>query len=129
MCQLRLFRPFVPPRAVEVMVVDNPDEISELHAFIVLLEQTLAGLGLGVGDDQEMMVIVVHLMQVLEIPAQQQTFLVLVFYLKVVLFLQVHFSRLFIIIRSQQLPSLKGGIADCGHDGRQQEGKGDDGGQ
>ena len=114
MCQLRLFRPFVPPRAVEVMVVDNPDEISELHAFIVLLEQTLAGLGLGVGDDQEMMVIVVHLMQVLEIPAQQQTFLVLVFYLKVVLFLQVHFSRLFIIIRSQQLPSLKGGIADCG---------------
>ena len=129
MCQLRLFRPFVPPRAVEVMVVDNPDEISELHAFIVLLEQTLAGLGLGVGDDQEMMVIVVHLMQVLEIPAQQQTFLVLVFYLKVVLFLQVHFSRLFIIIRSQQLPSLKGGIADCGQDGRQQEGKGDDGGQ
>ena len=129
MCQLRLFRPFVPPRAVEVMVVDNPDEISELHAFIVLLEQTLAGLGLGVGDDQEMMVIVVHLMQVLEIPAHQQTFLVLVFYLKVVLFLQVHFSRLFIIIRSQQLPSLKGGIADCGQDGRQQEGKDSDGGQ
>lgn len=71
LCQLRLFDPIIASRAVNMMVVDNPDEISKLHALIVLLNKILVGLGTGVGDDQEMMVIVMHLMQVLEIPAQQ----------------------------------------------------------
>lgn len=37
--ELRLFGPIVPPRPILMMVVDNPDEIPKLHAFVILLDE------------------------------------------------------------------------------------------
>lgn len=42
--------------------IDKADEISELHAFVVVLKKVLAGLLLGGDENQEMVIVVVDLM-------------------------------------------------------------------
>lgn len=37
--ELRLFGPIIPPRPILMMVVDNPDKIPKLHAFVILLNK------------------------------------------------------------------------------------------
>jgi hypothetical protein len=70
--------------------IDEADEISKLHAFVVVLEQGLAGFFFGRDENQEVVIVDVDLMQIFEIPVEEQSLLALIFDLEVVLFYQMH---------------------------------------
>jgi hypothetical protein len=66
--ELCLFEPVGVPGGAGGSDIEEADEVSELHAFVVLLEQALVGLGPGGDQHHQVVIVIVDLMQILEVP-------------------------------------------------------------